>query len=284
MDWILLNYYDKIFQKESDGLSILENKKAIIRILDVIQKQRKTLSANQEAQLSIEALIEDYDIHHILKREEFETLIQPVLEKVEKSCQELFSEIMTKQIQIHSIEIIGGASRIPAIQSIVQKTFKKDNLMRTLNASECIARGCATQAAVLSPQFHVLPYTIEDSNPFNIKVEWKFIPQQDSGMEIETKSAELFKKGCVLPNIKSLTFKHKEEIHLKLYYDPVPEGFDSELVSIVIPPTKVQETEFGIKVRVKLNESGLVSLTDCSLIEDYTVEEKVEIKKDPKAA
>jgi hypothetical protein len=38
MDWILLNFYDKIFQKESDGLSILENKKAIIRTLDVISK------------------------------------------------------------------------------------------------------------------------------------------------------------------------------------------------------------------------------------------------------
>jgi len=75
MDWILLNYYDKLFQKESDGLSILENKKAIIRILDVIQKQRKTLSANQEAQLSVEALIEDYDLHHTLKREEFEALV-----------------------------------------------------------------------------------------------------------------------------------------------------------------------------------------------------------------
>lgn len=68
----MLNYYDKLFQKEADGLSILENKKAIIRVLDVIQKQRKTLSANQEAQFSVEALIEDYDLHHTLKREEFE--------------------------------------------------------------------------------------------------------------------------------------------------------------------------------------------------------------------
>jgi hypothetical protein len=44
-------------------------------------------------------------------------------------------------------------------------------------------------------------------------------------MEIETKVAELFKKGCVVPNIKSLTFKHKEEIHLRLFYEPVPLGF-----------------------------------------------------------
>lgn len=44
-------------------------------------------------------------------------------------------------------------------------------------------------------------------------------------MEIETKTADLFKKGCIVPNIKSLTFKHKEKIHIRLFYDPAPEGF-----------------------------------------------------------
>jgi hypothetical protein len=50
---------------------------------------------------------------------------------------------------------------------------------------------------------------------------------------------------------------------------------------MVIPATKPTESDFGIKVRIKLNESGIVVLTDCNLIEDYTVEEKVEIKKEP---
>ena len=102
-------------------------------------------------------------------------------------------------------------------------------------------------------------------------------------MEIETKVADLFKKGCVVPNIKSLTFKHKEEIHLRLFYDPAPAGFSQDIATMVIPATKPTEADFGIKIRIKLNESGIVVLTDCNLIEDYTVDEKVEIKKDPKA-
>lgn len=53
---------------------------------------------------------------------------------------------------------------------------------------------------------------------------------------------------------------------------------------MVIPATKPTEADFGIKIRIKLNESGIIVLTDCNLIEDYTVDEKVEIKKDPKAA
>lgn len=49
---------------------------------------------------------------------------------------------------------------------------------------------------------------------------------------------------------------------------------------MVIPPTKPSETDFGIKLRIKLNESGILVLTDCNLIEEFTVQEKVEIKKD----
>lgn len=46
IDWILLNYYENKFQQESNGLSIFENKKAIIRMIDAIENQRKILSAN----------------------------------------------------------------------------------------------------------------------------------------------------------------------------------------------------------------------------------------------
>jgi molecular chaperone DnaK (HSP70) len=74
----------------------------------------------------------------------------------------------------------------------VKKVFKKDQAMKTLNATESVARGCATWAALLSPAFHVTPYTIEESNYLPIRVEWKFLTP---GMEIEPKNSEIFKKG-----------------------------------------------------------------------------------------
>ena len=125
MDWILLNYYDVLFQKESQGLSILENKKAIIRTLDVISKQRKILSANIEAPFSVEALIEDYDLHYTMKREEFEELIAPVLKRVEDHCLTLFSEIsnyrpsqkMAPTCNVNVRERIGGGRAISGIRS-----------------------------------------------------------------------------------------------------------------------------------------------------------------------
>ena len=58
-------------------------------------------------------------------------------------------------------------------------------------------------------------------------------------------------------------------------------GFSPEIGSLIIPPSKPTESDFGIKVRIKLNENGLIMLTDANLIEEYIVEEKIEIKKEP---
>lgn len=78
------------------------------------------------------------------------------------------------KVNLHSVEIIGGATRIPLVQSIIQSTFKVDTVSKTLNGSECIARGCALMAAMRSPSFRVTEYTIEDCNIYPIRVGWLF--------------------------------------------------------------------------------------------------------------
>lgn len=56
-DWLMLQHCEKKFQSTSNGESILENKKAIIRILEAIEKQRRILSANSEASIDVEYLV-----------------------------------------------------------------------------------------------------------------------------------------------------------------------------------------------------------------------------------
>jgi len=58
------------------------------------------------------------------------------------------------------------------------------SLDKTLNASECIARGCAMMSAIMSPLFKVAEYNIEELNGFNIKCAWQF-GLSNGGMEIE---------------------------------------------------------------------------------------------------
>ena len=65
--------------------------------------------------------------------------------------------------KIHSVELVGEATRIPICIQQIKEVFEKDP-SRTLNSTDCIARGCALQAAMLSPNFQVASFEVEEFN------------------------------------------------------------------------------------------------------------------------
>ena len=283
-DWMLLEHLGKKFN-EQHGLSFMKNDKAKLRLLDVIEKQRKVLSANSETNINVEYLVEDEDLNFHITRPEFEKIIEPELARFRDVLLRLNDEINNKKISIHSVEIVGGASRIPIVQKIIEEVFQKE-CSRTLNMGECIARGCAMQAAIISPLFKVASYEVEEANYYPIKCSWYFYENDKKvGMEIEDPSrnqpekqiATLFDKGCSIPNVKSLTFNRDDAIKFTLYYDPVPPGTDEILGHYNIFPLKPKEKEFSIKLRVRLNHNGTVGLEEANFIEEYIEEYQVPI-------
>jgi heat shock protein 4 len=84
-------------------------------------------------------------------------------------------------MEIHSIELIGGGSRIPIFNALVKTVFGKEPF-RSLDASSCIARGCAMMSAMISPLFKVASYGLEEINLYPIRATWNF--QAAPGMEI----------------------------------------------------------------------------------------------------
>merc|ERR1719265_1976789 len=73
---------------------------------------------------------------------------------------------------IDSVEIIGGASRVPWVKKMISEAFGVKELCTTMNADESVARGCALQAAILSPLYKVRDFKVEDASPFTINVGW----------------------------------------------------------------------------------------------------------------
>lgn len=284
-DWCLLESLAKKFN-EQHGLSFMKNDKAKLRLLDAIEKQRKILSANSEANINVEYLVEDEDLNYHITRQEFEGIIAGELNRFRDVLLKLREEIQNKKIPIHSVEIVGGATRMPCVQRVIEEVFGKE-CSRTLNMSECIARGCAMQAAIISPLFKVASYDVEEANYYPIKCSWFFFDPATSkkGMEIEDpernqpskQTATLFDKGCSIPNVKSLTFNRDDGIKFTLFYDPVPPGTDEILGYYTILPPKPKEKEFNVKLRVKLNHNGNVGLEEATFNEEYTEEYQVPI-------
>ena len=82
-----------------------------------------------------------------------------------------------------------------------------------MNSTDCIARGCALQAAMLSPNFQVASFEVEEYNQEPIGITYKF-----AGSD-KCITKELFKKGTSFPNTKSITFDNKlGNLELMVHY------------------------------------------------------------------
>jgi heat shock protein 4 len=79
-DYLLMQHFCEIFKKKY-GCNPMNSPKCRIRLLEAIAKTRKILTANREASLNVESLMEDEDLNHNLTRDEFESIISPVLDK-----------------------------------------------------------------------------------------------------------------------------------------------------------------------------------------------------------
>lgn len=158
-------------------------------------------------------------------------------------------------------------------------------VLRTLDAGECIARGASLQAAIISPFFNVPAYQVEEINYYPIDCVWRFtdspcLDQVAPAEEVsDNQRATLFKKGCVIPVTKSLNMTKKQNIELVLYNNPPVPGFEPLLARYLVKMQPPKEQDFSVKIKVNVNQNGLVQLDSASLNEDYMEEKRVKKEK-----
>ncbi|KAJ0080945.1 hypothetical protein Patl1_11324 [Pistacia atlantica] len=93
------------------------------------------------------------------------------------------------------VEVVGSGSHVPSIMKILTEFFGKEP-RRTINASECVARGCALECAILSPTFKVREFQVNESFPFSIALSWKgSAPEAQNEAADNQQSTIVFPKG-----------------------------------------------------------------------------------------
>jgi heat shock 70kDa protein 4 len=75
-----------------------------------------------------------------------------------------------KKEQIHSVELVGDATRIPLVQEKIKEVFGVEQCSRTLNSLECVARGASLSAAMLSPLFKVADFEVQEYNLLPVSI------------------------------------------------------------------------------------------------------------------
>lgn len=158
-DEVLFQYFASKFKAEYK-IDVTQNARASLRLRAACEKLKKVLSANPEAPLNIECLMDEKDVRSFIKREEFEQISSPILERVKKPLEKALSEAGLAAGDIYAVEVVGSGSRVPAIMKILTEFFGKEP-RRTMNASECVAKGCALECAILSPTFKVREFQVK---------------------------------------------------------------------------------------------------------------------------
>ncbi|KAL0398756.1 UNVERIFIED_CONTAM: Heat shock protein 16 [Sesamum radiatum] len=275
-DEVLFRHFAAQFRQQYN-IDVYSSARASIRLRASCEKLKKVLSANPEAPLNIECLMEEKDVKGHIKRDEFEKLASSLLERISIPCRKALHDSGLTVEKIHTVELVGSGSRIPAITKILTSLFRKEP-SRTLNASECVARGCAVQCAMLSPIFRVREYEVQDCFPFSISFA------SDEGPVCSLTDGVLFPKGNAFPSTKMLTLHRNDIFHMEAFYanqKELPSGVSTRISSSKIGPFRVSHVEKSrIKIKVQLDLHGIVSIVSASLVDDQVDDATVKNRAD----
>ena len=126
------------------------DKRALRRLKTACQRAKHTLSTDTEARIELESIFEGIDFCTKITRDKFESinadLFRGTLEPVEKALR----DAKFNKSQIHDIVLVGGSTRIPKIQQLLQEYFNGMELDNSINPDEAVAYGAAIQAAILT--------------------------------------------------------------------------------------------------------------------------------------
>ncbi|KAI3709314.1 hypothetical protein L2E82_39074 [Cichorium intybus] len=281
-DEVLFRHFAAQFEKEYN-IDVYSNARASIRLRASCEKLKKVLSANAEASLSIDCLVDNIDVNAVITREEFENLALELLERVTVPCYKAVNDAGLGVDKIHTVELVGSGSRIPAIIRKLTSLFDKEP-MRTLNGSECVARGCALRCAMLSPTFLVRDYEVQDLFPYSIGL------RLDNGKDHGCSEVTPFLAGSSFPRTRIVCYGGKNTFCFQVLYTnktDVPAGISPNVGHFMIsPPQTFGAEKMKAILEVQLNIYGIVeigfalveeTIRDWTMIENLAVSENLDV-------
>jgi len=136
--------------KRKHKKDISGNKRALRRLRTACERAKRTLSASAQANIEIDSLFDGIDFYTSITRARFEELCSDLFKGTLEPVEKALRDAKLDKASIDEIVLVGGSTRIPKIQKLLQDFFNGKELNKSINPDEAVAYGAAVQAAILT--------------------------------------------------------------------------------------------------------------------------------------
>jgi len=207
------------------------NWKVINRLLTACDKLKKKLGLNNEASIVIDCLYRGDDYTMKLDREQLRELIEPIITRMMFPIKEALVQLKTRltvksnDAKFHFVELIGGGLRVPLIKMRIEEMIESAKkeiphmenciVRKTLNGDECVSKGTAYLATMLSKSYKVRKVNFYDMTNFDIHVvsgaQNKLVPVDIPAIPlIDIINRPIWRRGSKIPSTRILELDTKQ--------------------------------------------------------------------------
>ena len=193
-DQRVIDHFVKLFNKKHD-VDVTKDLKAMGKLKREVEKAKRTLSSQMSVRVEIESFFEGKDFSETLTRAKFEELNLDLFKKTMKPVEQVLKDANIKKTEVDDIVLVGGSTRIPKVQQLLEDYFGGKKASKNINPDEAVAHGAAIQAGILSGEAGTEEIVLVDVCPLTLGIETtggvmtKLIPRNTV---IPTRKSQIF--------------------------------------------------------------------------------------------
>ncbi|PLB41357.1 Hsp70 family ATPase KAR2 [Aspergillus candidus] len=169
-DHRVMDYFVKLYNKKNN-VDITKDLKTMGKLKREVEKAKRTLSSQMSTRIEIEAFHQGNDFSETLTRAKFEELNMDLFKKTLKPVEQVLKDAKVKKADVDDIVLVGGSTRIPKVQALLEEYFNGKKASKGINPDEAVAFGAAVQGGVLTGEAAADGIVLMDVNPLTLGIE-----------------------------------------------------------------------------------------------------------------